>query len=269
MSNLFIEPGKGQQLLLSIFRDITEKKKSESDHLRLKNLESIGIFAGGIAHDFNNLLTAILGNASLILDDIHDEEVKTNILRIIKSTNKASELANQLRIFASGGTPQKSIISIRKVIEKVSTVSPGGLNIQTDIHFEDSFSIEADPDQLLQALRIIIINSKEAMSEGGRLTLSTLDVLKDEKPHVKIIIKDTGIGIPKEDLDRIYDPYFSTKTKGSEKGSGLGLSICYSIIKRHGGLIFVESQVGIGTTFEILLPAFIPAFSGTSTNIVQ
>jgi PAS domain S-box-containing protein len=238
-----------------IARDITEQKKAESEHLQLKNLESLGILAGGIAHDFNNLLTTIMGQASITLLKSKDENIKKNISNILEATKDATNLTQQLLNFAKGGTLHTNIISIRKIIEDITKISLEGSNIEVRFNFQDSIHIEADPGQLAQAIQNIIINAKESMISAGKIDISTRDVLEDKKPFLKISVKDTGIGISKENINKIFDPYFTTKIRASEKGSGLGLSVSYTIIKRHNGKILVNSQVGFGTTFEIFLPA--------------
>lgn len=248
-----VSPRKGW--FATIFEDITERKKAESEHIRLQNLESLGILAGGIAHDFNNLLTSILGHASLIQVETQDKTVRKSISRIIESTRKGTVLTQQFLTFAKGGIPIKTEVSVRELIENATNFSLTGSNVQAVFRFSEKLIIEADPGQLTQAIQNIVINAKEAMPGGGKVKISTEDIRDDEKPYIKITIKDTGIGIPKKDINKIFDPYFSTKPRGSEKGSGLGLSVSYSIIKRHNGKISVESQEGVGTTFEILLPS--------------
>jgi CheY-like chemotaxis protein len=137
------------------------------------------------------------------------------------------------------------------LLEDITKFSLSGSNVEVEFEFKDTLSIEADYGQISQVIQNIVINSKQAMPGGGKVKISTEDFMIDEeKPYLKITLKDNGVGILPEHLNKIFDPYFSTK----QSGSGLGLSVCHSIINRHGGKIFVNSQFGIGTTFEILLP---------------
>jgi two-component system, cell cycle sensor histidine kinase and response regulator CckA len=233
-------------------RDISERKKMEQEHLKLHNLESLGILAGGIAHDFNNILSTILGRTSLVLEDLPEGNMKMNLLSVEKATKKAANLANQLLTFAKGGSPLKKRIDIRKIIQDSASTIISDSKIKLEYNFTDSLESEADPSQITQVIQNIIQNSKEAISGDGKIFVSVQNYIDSGgRLFLKIIIKDTGIGIPKELLNKIFDPYFTTKPASN----GLGLSVVFSIIRRHEGHIFVESEEGIGTTFEILLPA--------------
>jgi PAS domain S-box-containing protein len=239
-------------LIFSVIRDITSNKESEAEQLRLQNLESLGILAGGIAHDFNNILTTIMGQASIAMQRLKDEKSKSSLLSILEATKRAVGLTHQLLTFAKGGTPQKSILEIDKLIEDTTKFALSGSNINPKFNFMDSFGLEADSGQISQVIQNIVINAKQAMPNGGEILISTGNFIDNEgNLFIMITIKDFGIGIPKEYLDKIFNPYFTTK----QTGSGLGLSVCHSIINRHDGNISVESESGIGTTFKILLPA--------------
>ncbi|MDJ0623280.1 MAG: ATP-binding protein [Desulfocapsaceae bacterium] len=248
---------------ISIVEDITEKDRKEKEHLKFAKLEAAGVLAGGIAHDFNNILTAILGNISLALTD---KELSENTRKLLLNSEKASirakSLTQQLLTFAKGGEPVKETTSLRDIIiESASFVLHGG-NVSIDYDFdEDVWPVEADKGQLSQVIQNIILNARHAMPEGGTIYLGCYNLSKDQKlpelaelaghPLVHLKIRDQGIGMPRNILERIFDPYFSTK----QDGSGLGLAVTYSIIQKHGGHISVESDQGIGTTFHVYLPA--------------
>jgi two-component system, cell cycle sensor histidine kinase and response regulator CckA len=237
--------------VLGLCRNITQSKKSEHERLRLQNLETLGILAGGIAHDFNNLLGAILGRVDLAMYNLPDGAIKNNLLSIEKATQRAVGLTRQLLAFAKGGTPEKCSISIRKIVQDTAKFALSGSNVESKFTFKDTLNVEADPGQIAQVIQNLVINAKQAMPFGGAIEISTSDYIDEiNEKYTKIIVKDSGIGIPKDYLDRIFDPYFTTK----ESGSGLGLSVCYSIIQKHEGAIYVESTPGAGTTFTILLP---------------
>jgi PAS domain S-box-containing protein len=232
--------------------DITERKKSEEERLRLQNLESLGTLAGGIAHDFNNILTSVLGYVSLLAEGGLDENIKARLISIERATKRAVNLTNQLLTFAKGGKPDKRIISIRKLINDVSGFSLSGSNVKAEFIFSETLNVEADYGQISQVIQNLVINAKQSMPNGGVLIITTVDYsgFKDKK-FVKITIQDHGVGVQKEYIDKIFNPYFTTK----QTGSGLGLSVCHSIINQHDGKIYVNSEIGVGTTFTILLPA--------------
>jgi two-component system, cell cycle sensor histidine kinase and response regulator CckA len=252
LSNSFLEQEEDEPLLLSIFRDITERKKAESETLRLQNLESLGILAGGIAHDFNNILATILGRVSIVLDEIKDETLKPDLVAIEKASRRAESLTRRLLTFAKGGRPEKTTINLKKIIDDITKFSLSGSNVSPVFDFKSTLLLEADSNQIAQVIQNIVINAQQAMPDGGTIKILTSDFIDDNKKQfIKISIIDEGAGIPKEHIDKIFNPYFTTK----KTGSGLGLSVCYSIIKRHEGKIYVNSDLGAGTTFTILLPS--------------
>ncbi len=246
-----------------MFRDVTEKKKLEEELLKAQKLESIGILAGGIAHDFNNLLTAILGNISLsrtYTTSGFAEKVYERLIEAEKASLRAKDLTTQLLTFSKGGEPIKKAAPIGELIKDSVDFALRGSKVKSEYFVPHNlWAVEADEGQVNQVMSNLIINAKEAMPEGGivkisceNVTVRSADVLPlKHGKYVKISIKDRGIGIPRAFLQKIFDPYFTTK----EKGSGLGLAVVFSIIKRHGGHIFVESEVGTGTVFHIYLPA--------------
>ncbi len=245
-----------------VFRDITELKKLEEELLKVQKLESIGVLAGGVAHDFNNLLTSIMGNISLSsLPDISDEKVKLRLFQALKACHKAKDLSTQLLTFSKGGALEnRAVVSLEKVIRETANFTMSGSNIDFKFVVEDSlWSVEIDEGQISQVISNILINAAQAMTNEGKITIKIENAdakkekgipLEDGK-YVKTTITDQGIGIPKEYLSRIFDPYFTTK----QTGTGLGLSTSYSIIKKHGGYITVESELHVGTKFVVYLPA--------------
>lgn len=251
-----------------IFRDITERKKIEEELLRARKLESVGVLAGGIAHDFNNLLTAILGNISLArMFAEPGSEVYGRLVEAEKASIKAKDLTRQLLTFSVGGAPIKRRTVIKELIRESSIFALTGSRVKCEFSIpEDLWPVEVDEGQIRQVMNNLIINAREAIAEVGviqvraeNITIKTEDILPlSVGRYVKLSIRDQGVGIPKEYLEKIFDPYFTTK----QKGSGLGLATVYSIIKNHNGFITVESQPGVGTTFCIYLPASQPEITG-------
>jgi PAS domain S-box-containing protein len=264
--------------LLGITRDITERKKMEEEILKAQKIESVGLLAGGIAHDFNNLLTAIIGNVSLAkaFTDPGEKSHK-RLTEAEKACFRARDLTQQLLTFSKGGTPIKKIVSLEEVIRDAAGFALRGSNVRSDLVIPpDLRPAEVDGGQISQVIHNLIINADQAMPQGGIVSVVCSNVavgpgeglpLK-EGNYVKLTVEDQGIGIPREHLTRIFDPYFTTK----QKGSGLGLAAVYSIIKRHGGHITVESEQGVGTAFHIYLPALdaaAPAIVERATDVIS
>jgi len=246
-----------------VSRDITEKEHLEAERRKAEKLESLGVAAGGIAHDFNNLLTAIIGNLSLSLITLPpDDEMYERLSAAKKASLRAQELAQQLLTFAKGGAPIKKTASIGQLIHDTVTFSIRGSSIRADFEMpDDLWPVEIDSGQISQVVNNLSINAEQAMPNGGALSVKCENFFLAEESaalsplrvgkYVKITVHDEGIGIPEEYLKKIFDPYFTTKPKGS----GLGLATSYSIVKNHDGLITVESKVGVGSVFSIYLPA--------------
>jgi PAS domain S-box-containing protein len=247
-----------------VFRDITERQRNEAERRKAETLEQLGLLAGGIAHDFNNLLTAIIGNislASLILPP--DDEMATRLNDAKNASLRARDLAQQLLTFARGGAPIKKTASIGKLIQDTVSFSLRGTHSRSEFLFgADLWPAEIDPGQISQVVANLVVNADQAMPNGGTLRVScdnftyhsdTAPTVPDLLPgdYIRIAIRDEGVGIPENCLKRIFDPYFTTKPKGN----GLGLATTYSIIKNHNGLICVDSQVHLGSTFTLYLPA--------------
>lgn len=246
---------------VGIIRDISERKKTEQELAKLEKIASLGVLAGGIAHDFNNLLTVILGNVSLALLDADPSDKSSERLREAEAAVlRARSLTLQLLTFARGGAPVKKTSSIRKIVVESCNFAASGANVKCSFSFnEDLKPASVDAGQIGQVVHNIVINAVQAMPSGGSILVSGENVtVGPEGPlpllpglYVRISVQDHGTGISREILPKIFDPYFTTK----KKGSGLGLATSYSIIKRHGGHIEVESEPGAGTTFRIYLPA--------------
>jgi len=244
---------------VSVGRDVTEEKEKERELIRMDKLESLGVLAGGIAHDFNNLLMGIMGNISLAKMSA-DDEIKEMLSDAEKASRKASRLTEQLLTFSKGGEPIKEKTSIKDLVRESAEFVLHGSNVKCSYNFpEDLWEIEADKGQMSQVINNIVLNADQSMPEGGNVLIeasnvvigddSTLPLSKGK--YIEISIEDEGVGIPEEHLDKIFDPYFSTKLKGH----GLGMATVYSIIQKHEGHVKVESELGEGTTFSIYLPA--------------
>ena len=273
-----------------VFRDITARQRAETERRKAETLEQLGLLAGGIAHDFNNLLTAIIGNISLASVLLPPNDEMAERLDDAKNASlRARDLAQQLLTFARGGTPIKKTASIGKLIQDTVSFSLRGSHNRSEFEFGvDLSSAEIDAGQISQVIANLVVNADQAMPNGGTLHVScenfsysatTTPAVPDlaAGDYVRIRIRDEGVGIPAKYMKRIFDPYFTTKPKGS----GLGLATAYSIIKNHSGLMTVESEVHVGTTFTIYLPAaldqempveaprtFTPAMPGTGRVLV-
>jgi PAS domain S-box-containing protein len=247
---------------VAIKEDITERKKMEEELIKAKKLESVGILAGGIAHDFNNNLQAILSSINLAETCTDSKDKIYKILEEVKKiVFRSKNLTRQLLTFSKGGEPIKNTIFVSKLIRDSANLALSGSNVRCEFDIQSNlWPVDADKGQMNQVISNLVINANQATPEGGIIRLraeNTNEIPKDSLPikgrYVKITIEDNGIGISQENLQKIFDPYFTTK----QKGSGLGLAITHSIIKKHGGYITVESEIGIGTTFHIYLPASI------------
>jgi PAS domain S-box-containing protein len=246
--------------LTVLIKDITERKRLEEELQRVEKLESIGTLAGGIAHDFNNILTAILGNITLAERDIEPKgKAAERLLEAKKASLRAKDLTQQLLIFSRGGAPIKEVASIAELLEESALFTLRGSNVKCEFSLpDDLWSIEIDRGQMSQVITNLVINADEAMPEGGLLNIGAKNTVIERKAlplpkgdYVEITVEDHGVGIQEKHLGRIFEPYFTTK----QKGTGLGLATTYSIIKNHNGYITVESEPGVGTTFHIYLPA--------------
>jgi len=252
----------GEQELCGILKDITVQKKNEEEQVRKSKLESIGVLAGGIAHDFNNILSGINGYTELALHSLADDKEKTihYLESSKKATRRATDLAQQLLTFAKGGEPIKQDAQVADVIYESADFNLHGSKVRCQYNISDDlWMVNIDNNQISQVIQNIILNAKLAMPQGGEINIgcqNTVNVLaegviKASGRFVKITIEDTGTGMSKEVLASIFDPYFTTR----ETGSGLGLALSYSIISKHDGYIYADSEPGAGACFTIYLPA--------------
>jgi PAS domain S-box-containing protein len=258
-----IKDGTGAVIsAIETVNNITEKHLLEEEQLKTQKLEAIGTLAGGIAHDFNNLLQGVFGYISMA-KIVHDQKQKS--LDMLEHAEQALHmsvnLTSQLLTFSKGGKPVTKRITLRPVMENSVKFALSGSRVDYSIQVDEELRmVEADEGQIGQVIQNLVLNAEQAMPMGGTITVTARNVSSRRKGlspvlrqgnYVEISIKDSGIGIPKQYLLKIFDPYFTTK----DKGSGLGLATSYSIIKNHGGLIDVKSKLGEGTTFFVYIPA--------------
>ena len=249
-------------------RDITDRKQTEETLSRAQKLESVGILAGGIAHDFNNLLAVILGNVSMAKEDVTNGDTLEFLNDAEEASLKAKRLTHQLITFSKGGEPVKKIAPMVEFAKKSANLALSGSNVRCESALpDDLWLVEYDENHLEHVIDGLIKNAVEAMPEGGIIKLFAENLMVKEGKearslnlqkgkYVKISIQDQGAGISEENLPRIFEPYFSTKDRGDQKGMGLGLATAHSIISKHKGHISVDSKKDVGTTFHVYLPAF-------------
>ncbi len=267
-SLVYDEQGKPKSIL-TVDTDITEKKQLEAQLFRAQRLESIGTLASGIAHDLNNILTPILAGAQLLPLKFPDVDERTrHILEILEiNAKRGADLVKQVLSFARGVEGKRITLQLRHIIVELAKVLketfPKSIEISTDVP-QDLWMVSGDSTQLHQVLMNLCVNAHDAMPNGGTLTISAENLLIDENyarmnleakvgSYIVVTVSDTGIGIPREILDRIFEPFFTTKEVG--KGTGLGLSTVLGIIKSHKGFINVDSEPGTDTSFKVYLPA--------------
>ena len=255
---------KDKTLLYSIVIDITEKKRLENELLTARKLESVGTLAGGIAHDFNNLLVAIQGYVELAAMDLPPgSQTHRYLLSAAQATVQAAELTKRLLTFSRGGAPMMKLSDLRQLVMDIVRRS---VSAPVDAQFmvsSDSWPVQMDEGQMRQVFRNITENAVDAMPDGGVITVRMQNVMVTPQdrlpltngPYMRISLEDTGRGIPEGDLPFIFDPYYSTKQKGSQKGVGLGLAVCHSIVTKHNGCIQVESEEGKGCKVHVYIPA--------------
>jgi PAS domain S-box-containing protein len=259
------EDGRPKAKLI-ITTDVTEQKKLETHLLRAQRLESIGTLASGVAHDLNNILTPILMCTEVLKRNPAQEDLPPLISMIEESARRGANVVKQVLTFARGIEGERVVIKPVHLIEEMIDIAretfPKTIEILSR-YPNDLWSIKGDPTQLHQVLLNLSVNARDAMVNGGRLTLGAENFDVDESyatmmpgakpgPHVMLRVADTGRGMPQATIDKIFDPFFTTKEVG--KGTGLGLSTTLGIVKSHGGFISVESEPSKGTTFKVFLP---------------
>jgi PAS domain S-box-containing protein len=257
---------------VAIGRDITNELRLESELRQAQKMEAIGTLAGGIAHDFNNILAAIIGYtemASLSLPDT--SPVRQDLEHVLTASHRAKNLVRQILAFSRQDEHTKEPVQIKHIVRETLHLLRASLPATIDMHGDEQSDayVLADPVQMHQLIMNLCTNAQHAMQErGGLLKVVSEDITVGGSaaghhrdlppgPYLKLIVSDTGTGIPAELVDRIFDPFFTTKEVG--KGTGLGLAVVHGIVKNHGGSIRVESHPGLGTTFEVLLPRHTPA----------
>src|SRR5215470_7474206 len=258
---------EGGLLGSAAIRDLTERRKLESQFRQAQKIESIGTLAGGIAHDFNNLLTVILSYSSSLADDLApDLKHHRAAEQIHQAAERGASLTRQMLAFSRRQVFQMRVVNlneiIRDLLKMLRRIIGEHIEIKTNLSDELRF-VKADSGQLEQVLMNLAVNARDAMAKGGRLTFETKNVVLDEHfvrqhvgsspgPHVLLTVSDTGTGMEAATLSRIFEPFFTTKEPG--QGTGLGLAMVYGVVKQSGGSIWVQSKLGEGTTFEIYLP---------------
>jgi PAS domain S-box-containing protein len=272
--------GRGRpRYLLGMSEDITERKAAENERSELarqlqeaQKMEAVGRLAGGIAHDFNNLLTVIMGSGQLLLEELgRDRPERRDIEDIVKSAQRAAELTRQLLAFSRRQVLEPRVLDVNAVVGNIERLLRRligeDINLLT-VLARNAGLVRADPGQLEQVIANLAVNARDAMPNGGTLTIATANVTLDEAfvrehsdagpgPHVMLSVSDTGAGMSADVKARLFEPFFTTKESG--KGTGLGLSTVYGIVRQSGGSISVESGLGRGTTFRILLPRVLDA----------
>jgi len=263
-----LRDGNGQIThFISTGRDITERRKLESELQQAQKMDAIGRLAGGVAHDFNNLLLVISAYAELMLDGLGTEDpLRQNVAEIMTASRRAADLTRQLLAFGRKQMQLLQVLDLNRVIGEIATMLPRLIGEDIELVFvpeKNLGKVKADPIQIEQIVMNLAVNARDAMPDGGMLTIETATVQVDESyvqrhsmvplgDYVLLTVADSGQGITAEHLPHIFEPFFTTKEAG--KGTGLGLATVYGIVKQNGGFVWVYSEPGLGTTFKVYLP---------------
>jgi len=266
-----VEDGAGEDERVIVYAlNITEQRALEVQFAQSQKMQAVGQLAGGVAHDFNNVLTAIIGFSDLLLSNHRPSDPSfQDIMNIKQNANRAAGLVRQLLAFSRRQTLRPQVLTLADVLSELSILLQRllGENVKLDlVHGRDLWPVKADINQFEQVAINLAVNARDAMPEGGRLTIRTSNVTEEQSrqsghsglpsgEYVLVEVEDTGTGIAPENQAKIFEPFFSTKEVG--KGTGLGLSTVYGIVQQTGGFIFFDSEVGRGTSFQIYLPRFV------------
>jgi nitrogen-specific signal transduction histidine kinase len=260
--------GDGESIFVGIIHDLTERKQTEAQLMQAQKMETVGQLSGGIAHDFNNLLTVVVGNAEVLSESLRARPDLQHLAdSIVAAGERGAELTQRLLAFSRRQTLQPADIDcnalVRGMEKLLRRMLPEAISVRTILD-ADVRTAYADPGQLENAILNLAINARDAMSDGGTLTITTANVPLDERyrdlhpevnpgEYVMVSVTDDGSGMPKEVLDHVFEPFFTTKEVG--KGSGLGLSMVYGFVKQSNGHVAIYSEPALGTTVRIYLPA--------------
>ncbi len=264
-----VDTGEGASSTVVYLIDATEQKSLELQFAQSQKMQAIGQLAGGVAHDFNNLLTAIIGFCDLLLARHQAGDPSfADVMQIKQNANRAANLTRQLLAFSRRQTLRPKVLSLTDAIAELQNLLSRLLTEKVElkiVHGRDLGLVKVDQNQLEQVIMNLAVNARDAMPDGGKLTIRTANVSEEDSraldhalmppgEYLLIEVADTGMGIPKENLGKIFEPFYTTKDPS--KGTGLGLSTVYGIVKQTGGFIFLYSTVGKGTTFRIYLPRY-------------
>ena len=270
-ARLFVSAAEADGGANVIALDMTEQRTLQESFAQSQKMQAVGQLAGGVAHDFNNVLTAIIGYSDLLLVNHRPTDPSfQDIMQIRQNANRAAGLVRQLLAFSRRQTLRPQVLQLADVLSELQMMLRRlvGEKVELDVnHGRDLWLVKADLNQFEQVVVNLVVNARDAMPEGGRITLRTRNVAPAEceafnekslvpAEYVLVEVQDTGTGIPPDVLAKIFEPFFTTKEVG--KGTGLGLSMVYGIVKQTGGYVFCDSQPGRGSTFRILLPRHIP-----------
>jgi len=252
------------QVFINLYKMRIANTKLQEELMRARNLEALGIVAGGIAHDFNNLLTMIIGNVELAQEDFKQNSRSSEFLEeALHASNQAVELTNKLISFSKGGQLTKELTSLQELIDSTGKKIFNESDIEFNLEARQQlWPISVDRFQIEQVFTNIFKNAREALGSKGRVAVTIENYTNESPPlpiapgsYLKITVTDSGPGIPEEILHKVFAPYFSTKNLNTNKGQGMGLALCHSIVSKHNGLITADSDYGTGASFTIYLPA--------------
>ena len=260
-------PYKGELAIMFIIADLTEEKRLRDQLFQAQKMEAVGTLTGGIAHDFNNILAVISGYSQiLMLDKTLSPKVLDKIRQIYQASDRAADLIKRLMVFSRKSPSEPRLIDMNESIKRIKKLLTSSIPQDVEIKLDlppYPVVVKFDPNQLDQALMNLAVNARDAMPDGGVLTFSLENIVLDKYycrlcgktmsgPYARLTVTDTGLGMSENVRRKVFEPFFTTKEEG--KGTGLGLAMVYSIVKEHNGHLHCVSEIGVGTTFEILAP---------------